>query len=116
MRGDADPDELSAGEAGGEALEALFGLADVGAEDLEVDDRTQAELVRGPRGGTREAEVGRRGDPGAERVGGAPAGDREHLVGAEAPLALDVGRKPFPRTGGRRRTPRTSSIRDGSGR
>ena len=54
------------------------------AEDLEVDDRPQAELCGGGGRGAREAVVGGGRDARGERVGGAAARDREHVVAGRA--------------------------------
>ena len=96
MRRDADPDELVLAGGGAQPLEADGGGVRVGAEHLEEDDRPQAELPAGGRGGARVAVVGGGGDPGAERVGGAGAGDREHLVELEQVLPPDVRLDPRP--------------------
>ena len=104
------------GDAASQLLEPRRGQLRVGAEDLEVDDRAQAELGCGRGRGAGEAVVGRRRDPGGERVGRAAPGDRHHLVVHERALAHDVHARASRRTRGRRRSRRTPRTRGASAR
>ncbi len=96
MRRDPDPHQPALRRPLAQQPERLLGRGGVAPEDLEVDGRPQPELARRCRGRARVAVVGRRRDPGGERVGDAAAGDRHHLVERERPLARDVRSEPGP--------------------
>src|SRR5918996_5521448 len=72
---------------GGEALEGRVGVV---TEDLQEDDRAEAELRARGRGRAREARVGERRDPRPEALGGAQARDRDRVAVRKAPLAGHV--------------------------
>src|SRR5215210_461340 len=97
VRRDPEPDSVGqrTGDAVAVRLEALGDLTCAGAEDLDVDDRAQPELVTGRGRGAAEARVADARDPRGEAFGRAEAGDRRHLLEADPALALDVDGEPF---------------------
>ncbi len=94
MRRHAEADELGLRERSAERLVSARHGAGVAAEDLEVDDRAETELLGRRRCRARVAVVRGRRDACGEGVRGAAAGDRERLAGAEPSLARDVRAQP----------------------
>ena len=96
VRRDAEPDAVGerAGDALAVRLEARLELLVGRPEDLEVDDRAQAERVAGARGRADEAAVADRRDPRGQALGGAEPGDRLHVLEADPRLPLDVDQDP----------------------
>ena len=79
MRRDADGDERCLLDERALLLELPARVLGIVGEHLEIDRCAQAELGGGDRAGAGEAVVRRGRDPGAQRVGDAQAGDRDHV-------------------------------------
>ena len=75
-----------------DALEPL----QIGPEDLEIHDCSEAEIGTGGRRRAAEAAVPDRGDPRPEALERAQPGDRLHLLELDPALPLDVQRDPGP--------------------
>ena len=113
---DLHPVRESGSDVLGLLLELLHRLGRVAAEDLEVDDRAQAELGAGVRGRSGEGRVPDGRDPGREALRRRRAvRSPPSAAGRSAPSAR-CGLRATARTRARRRSRRRPRTRDVSGR
>ena len=92
-----DPEADAIGERGSDPLPVrLEARLEVirPSEDLQVDDRSQPELVGGDCRRSGEACVRHRGHARGKALGGAKAGDRGHVLEVEPALSLHVQLEP----------------------